>query len=146
MNNVYINIGTPKCCLFVKTSMFLIKQFDKNPFLFFAVEEALECAKNQYYASGILTFSQLLNLLNEATPKNRHMVAHEILKNKPTKEMYEEIKEKFEKAASNINIKEIKQHSDIKQYEEKISRSWNDFMAKINPNWKEIIINSNTRG
>ena len=132
MDNVYINIGSPKCCMFVKISMFIIKQLDKNPFLYYAVEEALECAKNQYYASGILTFSQLLNLLNEATPKDRHMVAHEILKNKPTKEMYEEIKAKFEKVASEINIKEISKSGDPKRYEQKIRQSWNELMVKLN--------------
>lgn len=120
--------------------MRIINLLEKNPFLYYAVEEAMECAKNNYYASGILTFSQILNSLNEKTPKDRHVIAHEMLRNKPTKEMYDDIKSKVEKVADEINIREIKKHSDIKQYEKNISRSWNDFMAKINPNWKELTI------
>ena len=106
---------------------------ENNPFLYYAVEEAIECAKNDYYASGILAFSQLLNALNEKTPKDRHIIAHEILRNKPTKEMYEEIKAKVEKAADDINISEIKKHRDIKEYEQKIQNRWRELMAKLNP-------------
>ena len=133
MNNVSINIGSPKCCFFVKISMRIINLLEKNSFLFYAVEEAMECAKNNYYASGILTFSQILNSLNEKTPKDRHIIAHEILKKKSTKEMYEKIKAKVEKAADDINISEIKKHKDIKEYELKIQSRWCELMAKLNP-------------
>ncbi len=133
MNNEYINIGSPKCCFFVKMSMRIMILLENNPFLYYAVEEALECAKNDYYASGILAFSQLLNALNEKTPKDRHIIAHKILRNKPTKEMYEEIKAKVEKAADDININEIKKHNNIKEYELKIEKRWRDLMVKLNP-------------
>lgn len=138
MDNLYINIGTEKSCFFVNLSMFLIKQLDKNPFLYYALEEALECAKNNYYASGILTFSQLLNLLNEKTPEDRHIIAHEIFRNRPTKEMYEQIVEKVKNAVTAINIREISRQSDIKQYEQIILKAWNDLMSKLTPDWKEI--------
>jgi hypothetical protein len=138
MDNLYINIGTKKSCLFVTLSMLLIKQLDKNPFLYYAVEEALECAKNNYYASGILAFSQLLNLFNEKTPKDRHIIAHEILRHRPTKEMYEQIIEKVKNASIAINVREMKRHDDIKKYEQKILKAWNDLMSKLTSGWKEI--------
>ena len=47
--------------------------------------------------------------------------------------MYEEIKAKVEKAADDINISEIKKHSDIKEYEQKIQNRWRELMAKLNP-------------
>ena len=84
MEKLYINIGSEKCCFFVKISIFLINQLEKHPFLYYAVEEALECAKNGYYAAGIITFAQLLNLMKKKTPYSRHLVAHEILKERPT--------------------------------------------------------------
>ena len=95
--------------------MRIINLLEKNPFLYYAVEEAMECAKNNYYASGILAFSQILNSLNEKTPKDRHVIAHEMLRNKPTKEMYDDIKSKVEEVADKINMKEINKHSDIKR-------------------------------
>jgi hypothetical protein len=133
MNNVYINIGSTKCCFFIKISMRVINLLEKQPFLYYAVEEAMECAKNNYYASGVLAFSQILNALNEKTPGHRHVVAHEILKNRPTKEMYDEIKRKLEETADKINIKEIKKHDTIKEYEQKIQSRWKELMNKLNP-------------
>jgi hypothetical protein len=131
MDNVYINIGSPKCCLFVSVSLFMIKQLEKNPFLYYAVEESLECAKNEYYAAGILTFSQLLNSLNKSTPKDRNRVAHEILKFKPTKEMYERVKNRFEKAATAKNKEEQSRYKDLKEYEQKVHEAWTSLMAKF---------------
>lgn len=139
MDNHYINIGSPKCCFFVKTSLTIIRVLDQNPFLHFAVEEAMECAKNDYYAAGILSFSQLLNQLNEKTPNDRHLIAHEILRNKPTKEMYESIFEQVKSATAAINIREMKRHRDIKQYAQRVSHAWNAFMRKYhNGNWTDI--------
>lgn len=89
MNKLYINVGSEKCCLFVKMSSFLLRALERNPLLYFAVEEALECAKIGYYAIGILTFSQLLNLFNRKTPASRHVVAHQILRQRPTKPVFE---------------------------------------------------------
>ena len=137
MNNVYINIGSEKCCFFVKISMAFMKQLERNPFLYYAVEEALECAKNDYYASGILAFSQILNVLNEKTPGSRHVIAHEFLRQRPTKEMYDEIKNKLENTANKINIREMKKHDNIKEYEEKIQSRWKELMKKLNPEKKE---------
>ena len=111
--------------------MHIIKQLERNPFVYYAVEEGMECAKNNYYVSGILTFSQLLNLLNEKTPKDRHIIAHEILQKRPTKAMYEKIKSSVEKAADEINIKEINKHNDIKQYEQKLLQEWSELMVKL---------------
>ena len=138
MDNVYINIGSTKCCLFVKTSVTIIRILDQNPFLYFAVEEAMECAKNDYYAAGILSFSQILNQLNEKTPDERNLIAHEILRNKPTKDMYESILEQVKSATSAINTREMKRHRDIKQYSQKVSHAWNAFMRKYHENWTDI--------
>lgn len=133
MNKTYINIGTEKCCLFVKISMFLIKRLNETPFLYYAIEEALECAKNKYYVAGILTFSQLLNLLNEPTPKGRHIVAHKILKNRPTKQIYEDIKKKFEDKASQINSNEILKANDFERYTSEVWNNWQELIKKLNP-------------
>lgn len=133
MDERYINIGSEKSCCFVRTSLFLIKQLDKHPFLYYAVEEALECAKIGYYAVGILTFSQLLNLTNKSTPKERNRVAHEILKGPPTKEMYERVKIKFEKAAEAITKKELSLHKDPKEYDQKLAQVWTELIVKWHP-------------
>lgn len=130
-NNIYINIGTENCCFFVRMSIFLIKRLEQNPLLYYAVEEALLCAKNSHYAAGIITFAQLLNLLKEKTPEDRHLVAHKILQVRPTKEAYEEVKQEFEKAAEELNEEEIKKQKNISEYEKKVHTAWEELMQKL---------------
>lgn len=83
MNDSYINIGSEKACFFVKSSIFLVRQLKAKPVLYYAVEEALRCASQGYYAIGILAFAQLLNVFNKKTPQARHIVAHELLTTRP---------------------------------------------------------------
>lgn len=130
-NNIYINIGTESCCFFVKMSIFLIKRLEQNPFLYYAVEEALQCAQNGHYATGIITFAQLLNLLQEKTPEDRHLVAHKILRVRPTREAYEKVKKEFKKVAADINEKEASRHANATEYEKKVHTSWQTLMQKL---------------
>jgi hypothetical protein len=94
-DELYLNIGTVKCCLFVPTSTFMIKQLTQYPLLCFSVEEALECAKLGYYGIGVMTFAQILNLRNEETPDERHRVAHKFLEGRPSKATFDEIVKEF---------------------------------------------------
>ncbi len=130
-NNIFINIGTENCCFFVRMSIFLIKKLEQNPLLYYAVEEALQCAKNNHYAAGIITFAQLLNFLKEKTPNDRHLVAHKILQTRPTKEAYEEVKQKFEKAAAEMNEREVSKYKSISEYENKVNINWQELMKKL---------------
>jgi hypothetical protein len=131
MKDSYINIGSRKCCFFVKISIFLINQLEKHRFLYYAVEEALECAKNGYYAIGIITFAQLLNIMKKKTPRSRHLIAHEILKIRPTKDSFETIKQEFKKAASEYNNREMVKYENISQYQVHVFQKWNTLMEKL---------------
>jgi len=131
MGNLYINIGSQKCCFFVEISIFLINQLEKHPLLYYAVEEALECAKHGYYAIGIITFAQLLNLMKKKTPQSRHLIAHEILKVRPTKATFEKIKQEFKIAASEYNEREIAECQNISRYQKLVFQKWNKFLKAI---------------
>lgn len=131
MNNLYINVGSEKCCLFVKMSSFLLGALERNPLLYFAVEEALECAKIGYYASGILTFSQLLNLFNRKTPASRHVVAHEILRQRPTKPVFEEVVEEFKNVASEQSDQECGKLGTTTDYQQNLVKKWKVFIEKL---------------
>ncbi len=131
MNDFYINVGSEKCCLFVKMSIFLMKGMEKNPKLYYAVEDALESAKNERYSIGIMAFSQLLNMLNKETPESRHVVAHKMLRQRPSKQMYEEAKEAFERATAERSDHECRQHGNIIEFREKILKEWEAFITKL---------------
>jgi len=112
-------------------SIFLIKQLETHPFLYYAVEEALECAKRGYYASGIITFAQLLNLMKKKTPDSRHLIAHQILKLRPTKASFEEIKQEVKKSASEYNDREIAKYQDNSQYQDLVLGKWKELLKKM---------------
>lgn len=131
MDKLYINIGSKKCCFFVKISIFLINQLEKHPFLYYAVEEALECSSRGYYASGIITFAQLLNLMKKKTPNSRHLIAHQILKERPTKAAFEEITQEVKKTASEYNDREITEYQDNSKYQDLVLKKWNELLKKI---------------
>ena len=136
MEKLSINIGSEKSCFFVNISIFLINQLKKHPFLYYAVEEALECAKNGYYATGIITFAQLLNLMKKKTPDSRHLIAHGILKVRPTKKTFEEVKEEFKKAASEYSEKEILNYQENSNYQDLVLQRWYEL--------KQSLINNST--
>ena len=124
MNDLYINIGSEKSCLFVKMSLFLIKVLEKRPLLYYATEEALECAKSDCFGIGIIVFSQLLNIFNKPAPESRNIVAHEILEQRPTKETFDSIVESFKEAASERSKQEIADFEDVEKYQQKIAEDW----------------------
>jgi len=130
MNDLYINVGSEKCCLFVKMSTFLVGALDRRPLLYYAVEEALECAGIGHYGIGILAFSQLLNLFNRDTPSSRHIVAHELLRQRPTEQMFEETVEAFKIAASEQSDHECGKHGSIADYHQSVLRDWNEFIKE----------------
>jgi len=105
-------------------SLFLIKALEKRPLLFYATEEALQCAKSGYFGIGIIIFSQLLNIFKKHTPKSRHIVAHEILEQRPTKEAFDSIVESFKTAASEYSDQEIADFEDVEEYQKKITEEW----------------------
>lgn len=132
MSNIFINIGTEKSAFFISISIFLIKRLEKKPLLYYAVEEAVLCAKNGHYATGILTFAQLLNLLKEKTPNDRHLVAHQILEVRPTEKAYKEAKSKLEDVAKEISEMETSRYSNIQEYQDKVHEEWQKLMKKLN--------------
>ncbi|HOF50640.1 MAG TPA: hypothetical protein PLH22_03135 [Candidatus Colwellbacteria bacterium] len=124
----FVNIGTEKSCLFISLSSQLINILRKNPFLYFATEESLLCANQGYYAAGILAFSQLLNCLNEKTPKERHKVAHEFLKYKPKREYYEKLFKLLENASESIYLRELKKsRKSDDEFNREIFNLWKDY-------------------
>jgi hypothetical protein len=129
MKSLYINIGTAKSCFFVKISFFLIKQLQIYPFLFHAVEESIVCAKEGYYATGIITFAQLLNLMKHKTPNSRHLVAHSILKVRPGKAEFIEVTTAFKEAASVCSNREMAHHKQVGEYQKRVLASWAQFVA-----------------
>lgn len=113
-------------------SKYLIEVLRKYPLLHYAVEESLLCAKMGYYGIGILAFSQLLNQLNKRTPDARHEVAHEFLKVRPTKGIYEGILEEFKKAASERSDSELEKSQNIQHYQQELVGSWDQLMKEHN--------------
>jgi len=128
MSRLYINIGTEKCCLFVKMSTFLLNRLERYPLLFYAVEESLECAKLNYYGIGIIAFSQLLNLFNEQTPPERHEVAHEFLTVRPSRCNFDRIVGQFKDAAEACSDRECARCDDVATFESKIAARWAAFI------------------
>jgi len=112
-------------------SVFLIKALAKRPLLYHAIEEALECATLHYYGIGIITFSQLLNLFGRDTPESRHIVAHEVLEQRPTKEMFDSIVESCKNAASECSDREIAKSQDIEEYQQKVVGGWKLLMKSL---------------
>jgi len=96
-----------------------------------SVEEALKCASMGYYGIGILAFSQILNVFNQKTPSARHMVAHEFLTARPTKEMFEQIMQTVKQAATEQSERELRKHSNPTTYQENVLSEWRSFMAQL---------------
>ena len=112
-------------------SIFLIKALERHPLLYYAIEEALECAQSGYYGIGIITFSQLVNLFGKDTPESRHIVAHEVLKQRPSKEMFETIVESFKATACQYSDREVAKSQSIEEYNQKISEDWNALIKSL---------------
>lgn len=130
MDDLYINIGSAKCCLFVKMSSFLISALNRKPLLYYAVEEALECEKIGYYGIGIITFSQLLNLFRKQTPPSRHLVAHEVLKQRPAQQMLQSTIQELKMAAAERCDQESRRHGNRARYQQSIIRDWEKFIGR----------------
>jgi hypothetical protein len=125
----YINIGTEKSCLFVLLSKRLIRILENNTFLYYSIEETLMCASKGYYAIGILTYSQIFNCFKIKTPNARHKIAHEFLKHKPSKNVYENL------------LEELKHITEVAYIEEadKFKGSREDFHKELFASWQKYI-------
>ena len=131
MPDNYINIGSVKACFFVRVSLFLVRELGKKPMLYFSVEEAIKCASMGYYGIGILAFSQLLNVFNRRTPSARHMVAHEFLVARPSKEVFDEVVEAVKEAAREQSEREQKRYPNASSYQETVLREWHSLVARL---------------
>lgn len=133
MDTLYINIGTVKCCLFVRMSRRFLKVLQHNPVLYFAVEEALQCAKSGYYGIGILALSQILNALNKTTPTSRHVVAHEILRHRPNSPAFECVLEALKKTAYEQSKRELAKSKDKAAYRRRLVEEWHVLICILHP-------------
>jgi hypothetical protein len=131
MPDNYINIGSVKSCFFVPISLFLIKQLKRKPLLYFSVEEAIRSASMGCYGIGILAFSQILNVFNQKTPTDRHMVAHEFLTMRPTKEMFDKIVQEVKLATKKQSDREQKRYPDAASYQETVMTQWGSFITQL---------------
>ena len=121
----WINIGTEKCSVFVRISKYLLHILRKYPLLHHAIEEGVISAeRHRYYSVGILAFSQMLNCLNESTPKTRHTVAHDLLKIIPKESSYREISKQVKVKLEKIAEKELKKSMDKMKYFEELQKLW----------------------
>lgn len=129
----YINIGTEKSCLFILLSRQLINILERNPFLYSAIEEGLQCASQGYYAAGILAYSQTLNCFGSQTPNERHEVAHEFLQHTPSQESYEKIIEMLKYEAEVSYIREAdKFKGERDNFHKDLYILWEEYMNKMN--------------
>ena len=128
----YVNIGTEKSCFFVPMSLYLCHQLQKHPLLYYAVEESLECSKLGYYSSGIIAFSQILQLLKEKVPMARHKVAHEILKGRPSKGDFDDIRQQVKQAVWEIYERERRGKDDPEVYWQKVLAMWKRVIGRLN--------------
>lgn len=127
----YINIGTEKSSLFIHLSRRLINVLERNEFLHSAMEEALQCATQGYYAAGILAYSQFFNCFGIAAPEARHRVAHEFLQHKPAKETYDSLLETVKYVAEVAYIQEADKHGgDRGQFHDELLSLWKTYVTE----------------
>jgi hypothetical protein len=131
MDDLYVNIGTVRCCLFVKMSRQLLRVLRRSPVLFFGVEEALLSAKNGWYGIGILVWSQILNALNRPAHHSRNLVAHELLKQRPTRVAFDEAVAVLKATASEQSERELTRHSDPASYRKIVLGEWRDLVSRL---------------
>jgi hypothetical protein len=96
-----------KSLLWLNVSKKFIKILEEKQFIHIALEEAVRCASLEYYAAGILVYSQLCNCFGVEEPEARHKVAHHFLEHKPSKETYDEMLKKLKWEAKKAYLKEI---------------------------------------
>jgi len=126
----YINIGSEKACLFLHMSKFLMMNLTTRPKLYYAIEQALKTAEQGYFDSGVLAFSQLLNLFNQKTPDQRHVVAHEFLEQQQDEDTFNVILNKLKLVAEYRQEKEIRKHKlGRKKYFQDLHAEWESFHA-----------------
>ncbi|MBT9168982.1 MAG: hypothetical protein DDT19_02334 [Syntrophomonadaceae bacterium] len=124
-NKYWINIGTEKCAVFVRMSKRLLHILEKYTLLYRAIEEGVISAeKHKYYAAGILAFSQMLNVLNEAASKDRHDVAHNFLKITPKESSYRGIGKKLKIKLEEIAEEELNSSVDKTKYFKELQDLW----------------------
>lgn len=132
---LHINIGTPKACLFVFMSKRLLNKLRQHTLLYYAVEEALISAKNSYYSIGIIVWYELLKSVLHANSKidanKRNVLAHNILRDRPTKEDYDGLLEKFKSESKKCYLKEIAKTKNKEAYISELYKEWGGFMKDV---------------
>ncbi len=128
--NPLINIGDENCCVFCPASIHLIELLKRYPLLYSAIIEGVKCAKQGYYAAGILAFSQLLKEYSTSEPEERHIVAHEFLKKQPSEKDYQSVRELFFETAIKKMMNEFYRHKNNgKNYKNEFDKAWSTLMS-----------------
>lgn len=129
--DMYVNLGTQKCSFFLRASLSLVRQLRRHPAVYYAIEEGLLSAKKGYYAAAIMALSQLLNVLQQPTPAERHKVAHELLRARPTKADYEGVMERVKAAACSIYERELARAADPMEHNLRLLSAWQELMENL---------------
>jgi hypothetical protein len=133
--NPFLNIADETCCFFCPASIRLIKLFQKYPLLYAAMVEGVKCAKQGYYAAGILVFSQLLKEYSHSEPEERQKVAHKFLRQPPNEQDYQSVREMLLDIATKQMIEEFYRYKNKGiNYKEELEKEWRCLMngLKIN--------------
>lgn len=126
----YINIGDETYAVFVPMSMHLLNIMRRYPLIHSAFVEGAKCAKQGFYAAGILAYSQLLKEFSEEEPEERNRVGHEFLKKPPSQENYTAVMEQFDEVAKKKTINEFFRHqNNEKVYKEELVKQWNALIS-----------------
>lgn len=131
---VFVNVGSPKACLFVHMSNRLLDRMTEMPLLYYAIEESLISEKNGYYSIGIIVWHDLLKAVlhtgSKEDSEERNIPAHDVLKIRPTKESYERLLVKFKEEARKRYLIEVAKETSTEIYQIKLHHKWVVYMKK----------------
>ncbi len=128
----YVNIGSGRSCLFLPASMHLVKCMQQHPALYHAIEEAQDCARDEYYTAGIIVLDQALTaLFNVSKRGGRNKAAHERLKSKPSREDYELLLEELKNAAKKKQELELRKAQSRDHWYIAFRGQWRDLMTQL---------------
>ena len=131
MDSLYVNIGTERCCLFVKMSRRLLTALYQNPTLHFAIEESILSAQAGHFAIGILAISQIMNALGKPKHSMRNAVAHEFLRIRATQLDFDQAMSALKDAASEQCMRELARCEDKDAYSGSIARQWMEWVRAV---------------
>ena len=131
---VFVNVGSPKACLFIHMSNRLLDRMIEMPLLYDAIEESLISEKNGYYSIGIIVWHDLLKTVLHSGSKEdseeRNIPAHDVLTARPTKESYERLLVKFKEEARKRYLIEVVKETSPEVYQSKLHEKWKIYMKK----------------